>query len=430
MKLLIIAGGKGSRLGLKNIPKPMVEICGKPILEYQIELAKRYKIYDIFILTGYLSHVIENYFLDGRNHGVNIKYFREEFPLGTAGAIKNIQKYIDSRFMVFYGDTIMDINLKKFIEFDSKNKSLGTLLVHPNDHPYDSDLVEIQEESNLIINFYPKPHDSKYRPNLVNAALYILSPNILNYINENENLDFGRDIFPKLINNNCGLYAYKTAEYIKDMGTPDRLKKISADIKSGKVSRLNNSNKRRAIFIDRDGVINKEVDELIDEKDFELIGGVTESIKKINKSEYLAILVTNQPMIAKGELSFLGLKKIHNKLETLIGINGAYLDDIFYCPHHPESGFTGEIKSLKIKCNCRKPNIGMIKKAERLYNIDLNRSFIIGDRTVDIKAGENAKIKTVLVKTGYAGNDRKFNCNPDYIFPNFNEAISKILNNE
>jgi mannose-1-phosphate guanylyltransferase/phosphomannomutase len=427
MKLVIIAGGKGTRLGLKNIPKPMVEINGKPILQYQIELAKRYGFFEVYILTGHLSQVIEKYFLDGKKFGVKITYFREISPHGTAGSLKKVQNFLKERFMVFYGDTIMDINLKKMIEFDSKHRSLGTLLVHPNDHPYDSDLLEIEDESFKIKGFFSKPHDSSYKANLVNAALYILSPEILNYIPENKNLDFGKDIFPKIINVKSGLYAYKSTEYIKDMGTPDRLEKISKDLKNGKVERLNYSNKRKAIFIDRDGVINKEVDELVDIEDFELIPGVEAAIKKINQSEYLAILITNQPMIAKGKLKVSELKKIHNKLESLLGLKGAYLDDIFFCPHHPELGFAGEIKSLKINCNCRKPNIGMIQKSEKLYNIDLRQSYIIGDRTADIKCGENAKLITILVKTGHAGKDLKYNIKPNFIFNNFTEAINHIL---
>ncbi len=426
MKLVIIAGGKGTRLGLKKIPKPMVKICGKPVLQYQIELAKKYGLDEIYILTGHLSEIIENYFLDGKTFGVNITYFKDEEPMGTSGALKKISNFLNERFMVFYGDTIMDINLKKLIKFDKKNKSLGTLLVHPNDHPYDSDLVEVNDDSK-INNFFSKPHNSNYKANLVNAALYVLSPEILNYIPKNNYSDFGKDVFPRVINNKLDLYGYKTAEYIKDMGTSDRLKKISEDIKSGKVKRLNCSNKRKAIFIDRDGVINKEVDELIDINKFELIDGVAESIKKINQSEFLSIVVTNQPMISKGKLTFSQLKNIHNKLESLIGEKGAFLDHIFFCPHHPESGFKNEIKELKIKCNCRKPNIGMIKKAQSLYNIDLKESFIIGDRSADIKTGENAGLKTILVKTGYGGKDLKYDIRPNFIFNNFEEAINHIL---
>ena len=120
MKLLIIAGGKGTRLGLKNIPKPMVRLNGSPVIEYQILLAKKYGLNEIFILTGHLGNIIEDYFGDGNKWKVKIKYIKETFPLGTSGSVKQLESIIDEDFMVFYGDTVMDINLKKMISFHKK----------------------------------------------------------------------------------------------------------------------------------------------------------------------------------------------------------------------------------------------------------------------------------------------------------------------
>src|SRR5208283_594289 len=141
MKLAIIAGGKGTRLGINNVPKPMVTIAGKPILEHQIELAKRYGLNDIYLLTGHLSDVIADHFGDGSQFGVRITHIAEDSPLGTAGAIKMLEGKFKDRFMVFYGDTIMDIDLSAFIEFDRSSESIATIIVHPNDHPSDSDFI-------------------------------------------------------------------------------------------------------------------------------------------------------------------------------------------------------------------------------------------------------------------------------------------------
>ncbi len=192
--------------------------------------------------------MIIDYFGDGSKWDVNITHIIEPFPLGTAGAVKQLENELNDRFIVFYGDTIMDIDLSSFIEFDkSKRESIGSIMVHPNDHPYDSDLVEI-DKNNLVTNFHSKPHqEGKYYNNLVNAALYILSPKIFKYIEKDKMSDFGKDIFPKIIGKE-ELYAYKTAEYLKDMGTPDRLKKVEKDLISGKVKRLNKENKQKAIF--------------------------------------------------------------------------------------------------------------------------------------------------------------------------------------
>lgn len=428
MQLVIIAGGKGTRLGSINVPKPMVIVGGKPLLEHQIELARRYGLNNILILVGYKSEKIIDYFGDGANWKVNISYSIEEKPLGTAGSIKSVEKMINGKFVVFYGDTLMDINLSKLLEYDDLFPSIGTLLCHPNDHPYDSDIIEINEDSNEIICFHSKPHaDSLYKPNLVNAALYVFSKEIFRYIEPNKKCDFGKDIFPKIIRTGGKLVAYNTAEYIKDMGTPDRLEKVELDFLSGKVKLLNSENKRKAIFIDRDGVINKEVDNLRNTHEFKLLDNVPEALGIINNSNFLAIVVTNQPVVAKGWCSFKELNKIHNKMHSELGNYNVFIDRVYYCPHHPDRGFRDEIEELKIDCNCRKPKIGLIEKAVSDYNIELNGSYFIGDTTTDIKTADNAGIVSVLVKTGFGGEDKKFNVKPKYVFDNLLLAVKKIM---
>ena len=294
MQLVIIAGGKGTRLGLKDIPKPMCPINGKPLLEMQIDLAKRYGINEIFILSGHLSQVIIDYFGDGSKFGVNIHHIVESKPLGTAGSLKLLEGTLKERFLVFYGDVVMDFDIKSFIEFDKQNeKSIGSLIVHPGNHPYDSDLVEVNDKKE-IIGFLPKPHpkDLLYR-NLNNAAVYILSPKIFNEIPNDVNTDFGKDIFPKIVQDGKLLRTYDTPEYIKDMGTPDRLQHISEDVRSGLVASLNRKNPRRAIFLDRDGTINVNMDTHPTVECFTLLPGVPDAIRLINESLYLAVVVTN-----------------------------------------------------------------------------------------------------------------------------------------
>ena len=153
---------------------------------------------------------------------------------------------------------------------------------------------------------------------------------------------------------------------------------------------------------------------------------MADAIKKINESGYLAIVITNQPVIARGEVTYEELNDIHNRMEKLLGLDGAYVDDIYYCPHHPDKGFDGELEELKIKCECRKPNIGMLKKAIQDHNIDLNESIVIGDSTLDIKMAENAKIKSILLKTGQAGTDGKYDITPFYVADDLNDALKYL----
>ena len=426
MDLVIIAGGKGTRLGLKDMPKPMVEIGGKPLLEHQINLAKQYAINDIHILSCHLSEVIIDYFGDGRKFGVNISHIIEKSPLGTAGAVKQLESRLNERFMVFYGDVFLDVDLKSFIDFDMEADSIANIIVHPNDHPYDSDLVEIDDE-NMVTVFHSKPHDeNQYYRNLVNAAVYVVSPDIFKYIPHDKSSDFGKDIFPLILQSDKVIRAYKTAEYIKDIGTIERLKKVSKDMISGKVKRFSKRYKRPAIFIDRDGTLVEEVDLLHRVEDLELLSFSASAIKKINNSAYLSFLITNQPVVARNLCDTSVIAQIHNKLETLLGREGAYLNDIYFCPHHP-SGYPCENPDFKIDCNCRKPKTGMISKAVKEYNVDVESSWVIGDRTTDIQTGKNAGMKTILVRTGNAGQDRKFEVSPDYIFDNIEDSVDFIL---
>ncbi len=408
MKAVILAGGKGTRLGkiTKNIPKPMIKIGNLTILEHQINCLRQNNIKDIFILTHHFSDIIQKYFGNGKNFGVKITYFNEAIPLGTAGGLKEIENKLDKDFLVIYGDVMFDMNLKKLIAFHKNKKSICTLTLHPNNHPYDSDLVEINEAL-MITNFHSKPHpENKYFQNLVNAGLYALSPKILKYIKKGRNADFGKDIFPEIFKKEK-MYGYITAEYLKDMGTPERLKQITKDFISGKIEKLNSKNKRKAIFLDRDGTINYDPDNLSKIEDFQLLPKITEAINLINSSEYLAIVVSNQPMVAKGFMDIKDVEEIHKKMETVLGLNKAKLDGIYYCPHHPDKGFAGENIKYKTKCDCRKPRTGMIKKAKKDFNIDLKNSWIIGDSERDVLAGINAGMKTILVKR----NQEKFeNC--------------------
>lgn len=427
MKLVIIAGGKGTRLGLNDTPKPMVEVGGKPLLEHQINLAKQYAIKNIYILSGHLSGVIVDYFGDGRKFGVNITHIIEKSPLGTSGAVKQLENRISERFMVFYGDVFLDIDLKSFMEFDREIDSIASIIVHPNDHPHDSDLVDSNDE-NIVTAFHSKPHnENQYYRNLVNAAVYILSPDIFKYIPHDKPSDFGNDIFPLILQSDKVIRAYKTAEYIKDIGTIERLKKVSRDIISGKVKRFSKRYKRPAIFIDRDGTIVRDVDLLHRVEDLELLPFSAAAIKKINDSDYLSFLITNQPVVARNLCDISMVAQIHNKLETLLGREGAYLNDIYFCPHHPDKGYPEENPDLKVDCDCRKPKTGMIGKAVKEYNVDIESAWFIGDMTADIQTGKNAGMKTILVRTGRGGEDGKFEVNPDYIFDNIEDAVDFIL---
>ena len=396
---VILAGGLGTRLSTvnSNKPKALTEVLGEPILENQVKKLSKLGIEEILLLVGYKANEIQNYFGDGSGYGLRIKYIVEKEQLGTGGAIINALPLLDNKFMVIYGDIFFDFSIKKFYDFHRDNKSEVSLVVHPNDHPYDSDLV-LMDETARVEKILPSPHPKGlYYENLVNAAAYIFNKSaLLNY--PVTKFDIAKELIPRLIEAKKRVFGYRTSEYLKDMGTPDRLSKLTEDILSGKVSRRLANKKKEAVFLDRDGVINHDIGHINKKIDFKLIDGAAEGISILNQMGYLVIVVTNQPVIARGELTDQGLREIHNKMEKLLGDQRAFIDDLFYCPHHPDSGYEGEILALKKNCSCRKPGTGMINAAVNKHNIDVNNSWLIGDRYTDIEAGNKSGLKTILLK--------------------------------
>ena len=425
MKVVILAGGKGSRMGslTRETPKPMVALAGKPILEHQIDLAKRYGLSEFYLLTGYKSDVIEDYFGDGSAWGVDIRYSREDQPLGTAGAVKELEWELAEDFLLFYGDVLMDVDLHALIRLHEDRNPMATIAVHPNDHPYDSDLVEV-DGNDRVIAIHNKPHATRpYRQNLVSAALYVLSPAVFKHIVRHELSDFGRDTFPEALDQKETIIAYNTREYIKDVGTMERLDEVERDLEAGRSALRNGANSLGAFFIDRDGVINTDLANQVRPEDFALLPRVADAVGRVNRSGRLAVVVTNQPAIAKGFATEDDVDAVHAKLDTLLGAERAFLDRIYYCPHHPERGHPGERPEYKMECDCRKPRTGMIERAVQELNIDLSDSLMVGDRTADILAGANAGLTTVLVRTGDAGRDGEFPCDPDLVFDDLHEAV-------
>lgn len=395
MKIVVIAGGKGTRIASINseIPKAMLPVEGKPILEYEIELAKRYGHKDFLFIVGHLGEQIIDYFGDGARWGVHIDYYHEQQPLGTAGALGFLRDRLTDDFFVFYGDTILDIDMEAMLHFHHSHHADATLFVHPNDHPYDSDMVDIATDRR-IRSLLLKPHpEGLVCRNLVNASLFIFSPRILDMIETGMKSHIEKDVLPRCLANGMRLYGYVSFEYIKDMGTPERYDAVNKDVRNGTVAHRNRRFPRQAIFLDRDGTLNEEVHLLNRPEQLKLIEGASEAVRLINESGFLAVVVTNQPVIARNLCTTEELETIHATLETLLGREHAYLNAIYYCPHHPDSGYPEERREYKIKCECRKPSPGMLLQAANDWNIDLANSYMIGDSERDMEAGKRAGCK-------------------------------------
>lgn len=225
MKAIILSAGEGTRIRAVNqeIPKVLIEVCGKPMLKWNIDLLKKFGVTDIAINTHFMSDKIKDYLGDGSEFGVNIKYSYEPELLGTSGSLNNFRDFFDEPFFVIYGDIISTMNLEKVIEFHKNNNCAATLVVHKSSHPEDSDIVQMDEDGR-ITRLVHKPGDLKFG-DMGNAAMYIVEPKIFEYLDEGKS-DFVKDVFPKMIENGERIYGYDTQEFLKDAGTPERLTEV------------------------------------------------------------------------------------------------------------------------------------------------------------------------------------------------------------
>jgi histidinol-phosphate phosphatase family protein len=440
---ILLAGGKGTRLAarLNGLPKPLIDIAGKPLLERQIELLKLAGIDEVVLLVNFQAEVIRKFCEVHHNWDLKITLVDDGVPLGTAGATLAAWEYLADDFLVIYGDTMLEVDLARITKLHEAHPEVAaTLFLHPNDHPHDSDLVELNYNGEIIA-FHPYPHSPEvFLPNLVNAGLYVVRKNALASWQATwrtklqtlqqtspQLMDFGKDLFPALLTEGRQLLGYISPEYIKDCGTPARLDKVTKDFIGGRISAFSLEHPQRAVFLDRDGVLVHEINHLHHPDQLSLLPEVGVALKRLNESLYRAIVITNQPVVARGDCTLAELQGIHNKLETLLGREGAYLDRILYCPHHPERGFAGEVTALKIPCQCRKPAIGMIEKAQADWNIDLEHSWFVGDTTVDVQTAHNAGVRSILLETGHGGLDARYPIVADYTLPNLAVAVEFIL---
>ncbi|MGV3523541.1 MAG: HAD-IIIA family hydrolase [Candidatus Sericytochromatia bacterium] len=408
MKAVILAGGRGSRLGAltDTLPKPLIPVADKAVIVYQLELLQRHGIREVILLCGYLGDTLEKALGDGSTWNLRLEYVHEAEPLGTAGALTALSGKLDEDFVLFSGDILLNFDLERLMNWHtSRPEAALTVVVHPNDHPLDSDLVEVDADQRVVkILTRPHPEGLRFR-NLSIASVYVVSPRVLDWIDRTQKTDLEKHLFPVLLNQGLALYAYNTPEYLKDTGTPRRLAHVSADVASGRFERAHRRFPSRAVLLDRDGVINQEGPPVLVPDDLRLYPGAAEAIGQLNRAGWRVLVVTNQAAVAKGWLSLEALGQVHQQLETELGKVGAWIDGIYVCPHHPESGFPGEISALKKVCPCRKPAAGLLEQAIEDFNLDRSQSLMIGDASSDAAAAQAAGLRFMGVETGHGLQD-------------------------
>lgn len=260
MKAIIMAGGSGTRLRPMTCgrPKPIVPVMNRPVMEYTIELLKKHGITNIGITLQYLPEMIRDIFGDGKDFGVNLEYFIEDIPLGTAGSVKNAEEFLDDTFVVISGDALTDVDLKSVINFHKKRKAIATLVLKEVDIPLEYGVV-ITNNEGRIIRFLEKPSWSEVFSNTVNTGIYVLEPEVLSYFRKGEVFDFSKDLFPLLLKKRKSLYGYVTQDYWCDIGDVQSYVQSHFDILNGKVRiKLKEKEIMKGVFVGSGAEIHPE----------------------------------------------------------------------------------------------------------------------------------------------------------------------------
>jgi D,D-heptose 1,7-bisphosphate phosphatase len=414
---------------LGDLPKPLADVGGIPLLGHQLRLLQEHGFAEVVLLVSHGTDHIRDWLSGPQRPPIGVRLVDDGTPRGTAGAVLAALPDLAADFAVLYGDTMLNVDLSRFWRWHEADPSAAaSLFLHPNDHPQDSDLVE-QDVQGIILRFHPYPHPpGVWLPNLVNAALYIVRRDSLApWRDAPPPLDFGKDLFPQMLERGARLRGYVSPEYIKDAGTPSRLDRVRSAYASGAVARAALSEPQRAVLVDRDGTLNGDVDHLRRAEELEVFPFVGPAMRRLNDAGWRSVVITNQPVLARGEADEDELRRIHARLDSELARDHAYLDRLYYCPHHPDSGFPGEVAALKIACDCRKPAPGLILQAAADLNLDLRASWFIGDSTADLGAAEAAGVSSILVETGCGGLDDRYPFEPGFTRRDFADAVQFIL---
>jgi histidinol-phosphate phosphatase family protein len=430
-QVVILAGGMGTRLAAATggLPKALVPVCGRSVLERQLVLASEHGVERALLLLGHAADRVIDWVRNRPIAGMQIDWLVEAEPLGNGGALIDAIERLDSRFLVFFADQLMDFDVGRFIGHHATYGNDVTVVVHPNDHPHDSDLLEV-DDGGRVTALHRPPH-SVDRPlrNVVNAATYVLERSSLEAVAAEapRRVDLARDLLPRMIASGVRVGAYHSREYLKDMGTPERLAKVERDLESGTVASRLAANPMPAILLDRDGTVNVEVGRITRPADIQLIPGIGDAINQAHAAGYLVGVVTNQPVIARGDVTFAELDAIHGRMEMLLADSRSFVDGIYVCPHHPDRGFPGEVAALKGPCLCRKPATGLVERAVADLTLDTAMSWLIGDTTSDVQCAVAAGLFPALVGTGHGGKDARFPVERALRFPDAPTAIDFIV---
>jgi len=383
MKLdaVILCGGYGTRIKkfTKNkIPKSLIKINKKPFLDYLIKKICKYPFNKIIIIAGFKGKEISKLYNNKKINFTDIECIVEKKPLGTGYALNNIKDKIKNDFVLFNGDTYFDYNLQNFFKKKLNKKHIAKIILTKNKKKsLTQNLLNMNLSSKNLIYFSKKS-------SLIGAGTIFFNKEIKKYISK-KSISLEGDILKKLIIKKKIVGEIDNSFFV-DIGTENNLKYARKE--------LPKLYYRPALFLDRDGVINKDLGHVHSKNKLIFNKNIIEKIKDFQKKKYFIFIVTNQAGIAKGYFTLNDFLNFQKYIHTCLSKHGIFIDDIEFCPHHPN----GKITKYKINCNCRKPENGMIKNLQKKWDIDIKNSLFLGDRDTDKRCSEKSKIKFLMCK--------------------------------
>ena len=417
---VVVAGGLGSRLIAAGIssPKLLLDVDRKSLLSTIVEEIVREGYTKILFCLGFGSEQIVSA-INALEVPIQIEISVEKSQLGTLGALENARDLLDDFFTVLMGDTYLSCTNIGSIHSLCETLGIKALtLCKFTDHPFDSDLVEIDEYGKILRIFRSKSSELEFKVNVSLAGVSFLAKELINANHSTSSRDITRNLFMEANSRDLEVQTLFHQGVIRDLGTPERYQTF--EVTQGSLSPTSITNFKHTILLDRDGTLNEANGHISELKDIRIQPTGLQIAKLINEQHFQAFLITNQPVISHGKASVEGVREICSTLLKQLDIWQGE-NHIYVCPHYPESGFDGEMLELKIQCNCRKPMPGLLIQAANEHKFRLTNATMIGDSLADVYAGLHVGARVIHIH-----NDLQEKCKLDAPFGQLVTCVSAL----
>ena len=381
---VILVGGLGTRLGAltQGMPKPLTSVGGRPFLAYLLWHARRFGFKRVLLLAGHQSEAVIAFAANPQwTEGLQIEVVVEPAPLGTGGALRNAFERLDDRFLFLNGDSVFDFNWLDLCALAVRHPASQAVMSLRRQADA-SRFGVVERDGERVIGFHERGDSGG---GAINGGVYLLHRAVAAACPERSSLE--RDVLPVLAAQGSVVGGLQDGFFL-DIGVPEALKAARMAVPD--------SLRRGAVFFDRDGVLNIDHGYTHRWDQFEWVDGAIAAVKAANDRNFFTFLVTNQAGVARGYYDETAIGIMHEHMQAALRAHGAHLDDIRYCPHHPD----GVVAEYARACDWRKPGPGMIRDLTAHWPVDLNKSRLIGDKASDLEAAAAAGLPGTLFEGG------------------------------